>query len=83
MRLSDLCYIIRTNKIFFQNSKAESVDAKVIDGHVIPKHVLFTAPTPRDHPYQTLAEVDNFKVKIHFSQSSNSKLKTSNFFINI
>lgn len=57
----------------FQNSKAEHIDIKVIDGHIIPKGVLFTAPTPREKPYETLAVVDNFKVLISFDPDSKSQ----------
>lgn len=38
----------------------------VIDGHVIPNHVLFTAATPNNLPYETLAFSDNVKVTVSF-----------------
>ncbi|XP_017776262.1 PREDICTED: fasciclin-1 isoform X2 [Nicrophorus vespilloides] len=57
----------------FKNSRPESIDAKVIDGHVIPKHVLFTAPTTKDISYDTLANVDNMKVYISFSEETHGK----------
>ncbi|KAI4459743.1 periostin-related [Holotrichia oblita] len=60
----------------FKDSKPESVDGKVIDGHVIPKRVLFTEPTMKDYMFETLAESDNIRVFISFSQDTESKSKT-------
>ncbi|XP_044002634.1 fasciclin-1 isoform X3 [Aphidius gifuensis] len=53
--------------------RPNKVDRQVIDGHVVPNHVLFTAPTPNDRPYETLANTDNFKVTISFLIDPNSK----------
>lgn len=44
------------------------IDSKVIDGHVIPKHVLFTRPTKKDFPFETLASTDNMKVVVSFNE---------------
>lgn len=45
------------------------IDSKIIDGHVIPKHVLFTSPTKKDVPFPTLANGDNtVRVVISFTQ---------------
>ncbi|KAJ8980745.1 hypothetical protein NQ317_011394, partial [Molorchus minor] len=53
----------------FGNGRAALVDAKTIDGHVIPKQVLFTTPTKKDIPYQTLAnDQNNIRVIIFFTQ---------------
>ncbi|XP_057656030.1 fasciclin-1 isoform X4 [Diorhabda carinulata] len=53
----------------FGNDRAASIDEKIIDGHVIPKQVLFTTPTRKDVPYQTLANGDNtIRVVISFTQ---------------
>ncbi|KRT80042.1 hypothetical protein AMK59_6714, partial [Oryctes borbonicus] len=60
----------------FKDSKPESVDGKVIDGHVIPRKVLFTEPTQKDNMFETLAESDNIRVFITFSQDTESKSKT-------
>ncbi|KAK1134517.1 hypothetical protein K0M31_007298 [Melipona bicolor] len=46
--------------------RPEKVDRVVIDGHVIPNHVLFTTPTPHNVPYETLAFTDNVKVTVSF-----------------
>ncbi|XP_072396208.1 fasciclin-1 isoform X1 [Diabrotica undecimpunctata] len=53
----------------FGNDRAASIDEKIIDGHVIPQQVLFTTPTRKDVPYQTLANGDNkIRVVILFTQ---------------
>lgn len=53
----------------FANGRAQLIDSKIIDGHVIPKQVLFTAPTKKDVPFQTLANSDNdVRVVISFTQ---------------
>lgn len=44
------------------------IDHKIIDGHVIPKQVLFTSPAEAETPFETLAEGDNMKVFISFSK---------------
>lgn len=53
------------------------MDGKVIDGHVIPRKVLFTTPTPKDHMFETLANGDNMKVFISFSQEQEGRSKNS------
>lgn len=53
--------------------RSNKVDAQVIDGHIIPGHVLFTAPTPSNRPYETLAFGDNLKVTISFSTERGNK----------
>ncbi|CAH0553229.1 unnamed protein product [Brassicogethes aeneus] len=53
----------------FKNERAAFIDEKIIDGHVIPKQVLFTNPTKKDAPFQTLANGDNdIRVVILFTQ---------------
>jgi fasciclin 1 len=42
------------------------IDRKVIDGHVIPHHVIFTTPARLEHPYETIAFEDNLKVTATF-----------------
>lgn len=60
----------------------ERVDGKTIDGHVIPKEVLFTTPTKKDKPYQTLASGDNsLRVDITFFEETQGKSKISKFWI--
>ena len=68
------CLILTTEKLYsknFQNERAALIDGKIIDGHVIPKKVLFTAPTKKDVPFETLANGDNnVRVVISFTQEN-------------
>lgn len=60
---------------------ADHIDGKTIDGHVIPKQVLFTTPTKKDVPYQTLASGDNnLRVVITFFEETQGKSKISEAF---
>ncbi|KAH0554991.1 hypothetical protein KQX54_014507 [Cotesia glomerata] len=54
-------FFIPDEEGFKPSVRPTKIDHQVIDGHVIPNHVLFTAPTPNDRPYNTLANTDNFK----------------------
>lgn len=51
--------------------RPQKIDHLVIDGHVIPNEVLFTAPTPHDVPYPTLVLSDNLKVVVCFLKQQN------------
>lgn len=42
-------------------------DGNVIDAHVIPHRVLFTRPSPKDSPFETLANGDYLYVVVLFS----------------
>lgn len=65
----------------FQNDRAVLVDDKIIDGHVIPKQVLFTTPTKKDVPFQTLANGDNnIRVVISFTQEQRGATVVSMYF---
>ncbi|XP_045469437.1 fasciclin-1 isoform X6 [Harmonia axyridis] len=58
----------------FKGDRATAIDGKVIDGHVIPKQVLFTSPTKKGVPFQTLANGDNnIRVTISFTQEERGK----------
>lgn len=59
-------FFIPVDEGFKPLTRAGKIDQKVIDGHVISGHVLFTAPTPNDKPYKTLAFTDNIKVTVSF-----------------
>lgn len=50
-----------------------SIDQKVIDGHVIPQKVLFTAAVKSGEEYATAAFTDNLKVKISFFEQQEGK----------
>lgn len=66
---------------FFQVHGADHIDGKTIDGHVIPKQVLFTTPAKKDIPYQTLASGDNnLRVVITFFEETQGKSKISKKF---
>ncbi|CAG9765041.1 unnamed protein product [Ceutorhynchus assimilis] len=53
----------------FANNRASLIDEYIIDGHVIPKEVLFTTPTKKDSPFDTMANRDNvIRVVISFTQ---------------
>jgi len=61
----------------------DKIDAKVIDGHIVPNVALFTRPAIRGRPAQTLAFSDNIKVTVSFSNESLPSLETGsrgNFF---
>ncbi|XP_034247789.1 fasciclin-1 isoform X2 [Thrips palmi] len=53
----------------------EAVDKTVIEGHVIPGHVLFTAPTPNEKPYATVSFSEQMQVTISFT-TDHKKRKT-------
>lgn len=64
----------------FTRNGGDSIDAKTIDGHVIPKHVLFTSPTKKEVPYPTLANGDsNLRVVLTFSEETRGKTKISKY----
>lgn len=67
----------------FQNDRAALIDEKIIDGHVIPKQVLFTTPTKKDVPFQTLANSDNIRVLISFTQEQSDSVITSEYFLKL
>ncbi|XP_011502138.1 PREDICTED: fasciclin-1 [Ceratosolen solmsi marchali] len=66
-------FFIPVDEGFKPLPRADKIDRQVIDGHVIPNHVLFTAPTPSNKPYETLAFGDNLKVTISFSTDHTDK----------
>jgi hypothetical protein len=53
------------------------IDRKVIDGHVIPHHVIFTAPAHLEHPYETIAFEDNLKVTATIFTQNDGKTNRS------
>ncbi|XP_048524013.1 fasciclin-1 [Dendroctonus ponderosae] len=58
----------------FANNRAGLIDDYIIDGHVIPREVLFTTPTKKDSPFPTLANSDNvIRVIISFTQEQRDK----------
>lgn len=59
------------------------IDKKVIDGHIIPNRVMFTAPARLDEPFPTLAFEDNLKVTITFFTQNDGKHTKRKFVINL
>lgn len=58
------------------------IDKKVIDGHVIPGHVIFTAPAHLEHAYSTEAFEDNLKVTATFFTQNDGKQTKSESTVN-
>lgn len=58
-------------------ARSDFIDEKVIDGHVIPHHVLFTKATPESQEFESLAFSDNVKVIISFSVAVNGQEELS------
>ncbi|XP_059609328.1 fasciclin-1-like isoform X2 [Phlebotomus argentipes] len=68
-------YFIPVDEGFKPPPRADLFDKKVIDGHIIPNRVFFTAAAPYGDPLPTLAFEDNLKVQITFSQSDSKPSK--------
>ncbi|GLV34060.1 Fasciclin 1 [Carabus blaptoides fortunei] len=68
-------FFIPVDEGFLPSQRANMLDDKVIDGHVIPNHVLFSSSTPYDTPFQTLAFGDNLKVSVTFKTETDSPAK--------
>ncbi|XP_035438611.2 fasciclin-1 isoform X2 [Spodoptera frugiperda] len=66
-------FFIPVDEGFKPTTRSDLIDEKVIDGHVIPHHVLFTHATPDAKEFETLAFGDNVKVIISFSTVMNGK----------
>ncbi|XP_047022564.1 fasciclin-1 isoform X1 [Helicoverpa zea] len=66
-------FFIPVDEGFKPTTRSDLIDEKVVDGHVIPHHVLFTHATPDTKEFETLAFGDNVKVIISFSTVMNGK----------
>ncbi|GLH15953.1 Fasciclin-1 [Gryllus bimaculatus] len=53
--LGKFTFFVPVDEGFKPPPRPEKIDQKVIDGHVVPGHVLFTRPTPAGQAYDTLA----------------------------
>ncbi|XP_078040746.1 fasciclin 1 Fas1 domain-containing isoform X2 [Augochlora pura] len=71
-------FLIPVDEGFKPTPRPEKVDRVVIDGHVIPNHVLFTSPTLDNVPYRTLAFTDNVKVTVSFHHENDKVYVKSN-----
>lgn len=66
-------FLIPVEEGFKPPPRPDMIDRKVIDGHVIPNNVVFTAPAPLDDPLETLAFEDNLKVTVTFFKQGEGK----------
>ncbi|CAH0725262.1 unnamed protein product, partial [Brenthis ino] len=66
-------FFIPVDEGFKPTTRSDLIDAKVVDGHVIPHHVLFTQATPDTKQFNSMAFSDNVKVIISFTTSDNGK----------
>lgn len=57
------------------SARSSLVDGKVIDGHVIPNTVIFTAAAQHDDPKASAAFEDLLKVTVSFFKQKNGKSK--------
>lgn len=64
-------FFIPVDEGFKPQPRPQKIDQLVIDGHVLPNEVLFTAPTPDKVPYPTLVFSDNLRVVVSFLKSQN------------
>ncbi|XP_026321958.1 fasciclin-1 isoform X2 [Hyposmocoma kahamanoa] len=64
-------FFIPVDEGFKPTTRSDLIDEKVVDGHVIPHHVLFTQATEDSKEFETLAFSDNVKVTISFSTTVN------------
>ncbi|XP_029662819.1 fasciclin-1-like [Formica exsecta] len=68
----------QTSFLLQPEPRPQKIDKQVIDGHVLPNEVLFTAPTPDNTEYKTLVFSDNLKVTVSFLKAHNKVYVQSN-----
>ncbi|CAG9559967.1 unnamed protein product [Danaus chrysippus] len=66
-------FFIPVDEGFKPTTRSDLIDGKVVDGHVIPHHVLFTQATPDGEEFKSMAFSDNVKVIISFTSTPNGK----------
>ncbi|XP_043488179.1 fasciclin-1 isoform X2 [Polistes fuscatus] len=71
-------FFIPVDEGFKPEPRPQKIDHLVIDGHVIPNHILFTVPTPENIHYETLVFSDNLKVTVSFLREHNKVYVKSN-----
>ncbi|KAM0731398.1 Fasciclin-1 [Formica fusca] len=71
-------FFIPVDEGFKPEPRPQKIDKQVIDGHVLPNEVLFTAPTPDNTEYKTLVFSDNLKVTVSFLKAHNKVYVQSN-----
>ncbi|XP_017464852.1 PREDICTED: fasciclin-1 isoform X3 [Rhagoletis zephyria] len=67
-------FLIPIDEGFKQTTRSSLVDNKVIDGHVIPNNVIFTAAAQIEVPQTTAAFEDNLKVTVSFFKQKDGKM---------
>lgn len=72
-------YFIPVDSGFNPPPRSDLFDAKVIDAHVVPDRVIFTAAAPLNDPLETSTFEDNLKVQVTFFTQSEGKHTKSKF----
>ncbi|XP_017111223.1 fasciclin-1 isoform X8 [Drosophila elegans] len=67
-------FLVPVDEGFKLAARSSLVDAKVIDGHVIPNTVIFTAAAQHDDPKTSAAFEDLLKVTVSFFKQKNGKM---------
>ncbi|KQS38922.1 fasciclin-1 isoform X5 [Drosophila erecta] len=67
-------FLVPVDEGFKLSARSSLVDAKVIDGHVIPNTVIFTAAAQHDDPKTSAAFEDLLKVTVSFFKQKNGKM---------
>lgn len=67
-------FFVPVDEGFKPPTRTEKIDQKVIDGHIVPGHALFTRPTPAGQPYITLANSDMLRVNVSFTKEADGKI---------
>lgn len=72
-------YFIPVDAGFKPPPRSDLFDFHVIDAHVVPDQVIFTAAAPLDEPLATLTFGENLKVQVSFFTQSEGKHTKSEF----
>ncbi|XP_033162026.1 fasciclin-1 isoform X3 [Drosophila mauritiana] len=67
-------FLVPVDEGFKLSARSSLVDGKVIDGHVIPNTVIFTAAAQHDDPKASAAFEDLLKVTVSFFKQKNGKM---------
>ncbi|KAH8306310.1 hypothetical protein KR018_007383 [Drosophila ironensis] len=67
-------FLLPVDEGFKLSARSSLVDAKVIDGHMIPNTVIFTAAAQHDDPKTSAAFEDLLKVTVSFFKQKNGKM---------
>ncbi|KAM8703079.1 hypothetical protein ACLKA7_005417 [Drosophila subpalustris] len=67
-------FLVPVDEGFKLSTRSSLVDAKVIDGHVIPNTVIFTAASQHDEPKTSAAFEDQLKVTVSFFRQKDGKM---------